>query len=191
MVCELEGNWKSGKAFDVHTVSSTYLGLDEFGHDRFENIRSEMGELVYLLKYKADRSVISRIVSLLDGIGGIEKFDYLIPIPPTKKDRPFQPVELITEALGTRRGVKVLKNYLVNTGNEELKGISDPVARGELLRQALMLTKSGDVAGKKVILVDDLYRSGATFNFATNLLYREGNASSVSVLAMTKTRSNR
>ncbi len=76
MAITLEGNWKSGKAFDLHTVSSTHLGTDEFGHDRFDSQRSEVGELVYQLKYKADKSAVSKIVDLLDHIKGIEAFDY-------------------------------------------------------------------------------------------------------------------
>ncbi|MGH6632289.1 MAG: hypothetical protein ACREB0_02915, partial [Sphingopyxis sp.] len=108
MAISLEGKWHSGLAFDLHTISSTHLGVDEFGHDRFENTRSEMGELVYQLKYRYDKASLSKIVSLLDKIKGIEKFDYIAPIPPTNKKRPFQPVELIAHALGERRGVKVV-----------------------------------------------------------------------------------
>jgi predicted amidophosphoribosyltransferase len=44
--------------------------------------------------------------------------------------------------------------------------------------------------GKKVLLVDDLYRSGATLNAITDLLLTEGKAASVSVLTITRTRSN-
>ena len=33
---KLEGNWKNGIAYDLHTLSSTYLGQDEFGHDRYD-----------------------------------------------------------------------------------------------------------------------------------------------------------
>jgi predicted amidophosphoribosyltransferase len=187
----LEGNWKSGKAYDLHTVASTHLGTDEFGHDRFDNKRSEMGELVYVLKYKHDTSAVERIVALLDDIGGIEKFDFLVPIPPTKKNRPVKPVELITAALGKRRGVPVVADALVNSGSEELKGITDPVARNELLEAALQLRPTAIFEGKRVLLVDDLYRSGATLRVATDILYRQGKAAQVSVLTMTKTRSNR
>lgn len=190
MVLTLEGNWKSGKAYDLHTVSSTHLGIDEFGHDRFDNKRSEMGELVYKLKYQADPKVVEKIVALLDGIGGIEKFDFLIPIPPTKKNRPVQPVALIATALGKRRKVPVL-DCLKNSGNEELKGVSDPLVRVELLKEALSLTSEKQLQGKKVLLVDDLYRSGSTLRIATDLLYGAGKAAQVSVLTMTKTRSNR
>ena len=50
MTIEIEGNWAKGLAFDVHTLSSTYLGPNEFGHDQWENTRSEMGELLYKLE---------------------------------------------------------------------------------------------------------------------------------------------
>ena len=114
MVFDLEGNWRSGKAYDLHTVASTYLGVDQFGHDRFENTRSEMGELVYALKCNADLSAVPKFMQLLDKISGIEKFDYIIPIPATNKNRPFQPVEAIADALGKRRKVTVLKECLLN-----------------------------------------------------------------------------
>lgn len=191
MVINLRGNWRSGKAFDLHTVASSYLGADDFGHDRFDNTRSEMGEFLYRLKYRGDKTALPKIVELLDNIGGIEKFDYLIPIPPTNRNRPYQPVELIAEALGERRGVPVLTSFLRNDGDEELKGITDPVARDELLAKALKIVGTEDISGKKVLLVDDLYRSGSTLRIATDLLYREAKAEAVSVLTMTKTRSNR
>ena len=191
MVYTLEGNWKSGKAYDLHTVASTHLGVDEFGHDKFENTRSEMGELVYKLKYKQDKSCISAIIKLLASIRGIENFDYIIPIPATNKKRPFQPVELVAQALGDDRGVEVLSDALVNDGKEELKSITDPVARNELLVEAMSLNKANYFKDKKVLLVDDLFRSGSTLKIATDLLYEKGNASQVSVLTLTKTRSNR
>ena len=72
MTIKIAGNWKSGLAFDVHTLSSTYFGPNEFGHDQWENVRSEMGELVYKLKYRNDRSALEPIIALLDKIKGIE-----------------------------------------------------------------------------------------------------------------------
>src|SRR4051794_32770336 len=96
----IEGNWRKGLAFDVHTLSSTYLGQNEAGYDQWDSTRSEMGELVYQLKYRQDRSTLPKIVKLLDKIKGVEQFDYIVPIPPTDKSRPFQPVDEIAIALG-------------------------------------------------------------------------------------------
>ena len=171
-------------------MTSTYLGDDEYGHPHFDNQRSEMGQLIYRLKYKRDTSAVTGIVNLLDKIGGVEEFDYIIPVPPTDKDRPYQPVELIASAISERRGIKLLKNYLVNNGDQQLKNITDPLARDELLRKALEIVGRTSIENKKVLLFDDLYRSGSTLKIATDLLYRKGKAREVCVLTLTKTRSN-
>lgn len=58
MAIEITGNWAKGFALGLHTLSSKYLGEDEFGHKHFDTIRTEIGELVYQLKYKKDNSVV-------------------------------------------------------------------------------------------------------------------------------------
>ncbi len=106
--------------------------------------------------------------------------------------RSIQPVELIAVELGRRRAVNVIVDALSNGGNEELKTITDPVARHQLLEEAIKLNAPLEMyKGKKILLLDDLYRSGSTLRVATNLLYKEGEAAEVSVLTMTKTRSSR
>jgi competence protein ComFC len=192
MTIELAGNWMTGRAFDVHTLSSTYLGPNEAGHAQWENVRSEMGELVYKLKYQQDKSTLSAIVSLLDKIKGVEQFDYIIPIPPTDKSRPFQPVNEIALALGQHRGVKVLTDFLAKAaGGKQLKNVDDPEEREKLLRESLSIEGKEVLSGKRILLVDDLYRSGATLRVATGLLLEKAKVEKVSVLTMTKTRSNR
>ncbi len=192
MAIEIKGNWKKGLAFDVHTLSSTYLGPNEFGHDQFDNIRSEMGELVYKLKYQNDRSTLTSIVALLDKIKGIDQFDYIIPIPPTDQGRGFQPVTEIALAIGKQHGIEVLTNILKKkAGGPQLKNVFDPEKRKESLKVSLHIDKGDSVAGCNILLVDDLYRSGATLSVATNLLYEDAKANKVCVLTMTKTRSIR
>jgi len=48
----------------------------------------------------------------------------------------------------------------------------------------------GRLEGRRVLLVDDLFRSGATMNSLTAALYDEGRAADVFALTMTRTRSN-
>lgn len=192
MAYKIEGNWKNGLAFDHHTLSSAYLGVDQFGHDQWDNKRSEMGELVYQLKYQRKPSAARKIVELLDRIKGVEEMDLIVPIPPTDGTRAFQPVSLIAKALGARRNVEVLLDLLrKKPGGVQLKNVEDPEERQKLLRDSMSLSGNHNVSGKKVLLIDDLYRSGATLSVATELLIDQGGAASVCVLAMTKTRSKR
>ncbi len=58
----IPGRWRDGYALDLQTVSSSYIGDDEYGHPRFDTKRSEVGELLYRLKYRADSSAVSELV---------------------------------------------------------------------------------------------------------------------------------
>jgi len=192
MSIELEGRWKKGFAYDVHTLGSVYLGVDEYGRDRWATPRTEMGEFVYRLKYRGDSVVVKKIVDLLGKFKGIETMDYIIPIPATNPERVVQPVEAIAIELGRRTGVTVLTRLLIKKqGGPQLKDVEDPLARRKLLREALILTEDIDVSNKNVLLVDDLYRSGATLEVATELLYDRAHVKNVYVLTMTKTRSKK
>lgn len=76
-------------------------------------------------------------------------------------------------------------------GRQELKNVDDPDERMALLRNQLVLVADTNLLGKNVLLLDDLYRSGATLSVATEILYRQAQAKAVYVLTMTKTRSKR
>ena len=187
----LEGNWRKGLAFDLHILASTYLGPDQFGHDQFENTRSDMGELVYQLKYKSDNSSIPKIIELLKNINGIDKFDAIIPVPSSNKNRKFQPVDEIAKALGKDRDVDVVAGFLEKKTGQELKGAASPEERKSILENAISIVSKDDLSGKTILLVDDLYGSGATLEACTAVLYEDAGVADVCVLTMTKTRRRR
>jgi len=193
MSIELKGRWKKGFAHDVHTLSSVYMGIDEHGHDQWDTTRSEMGEMVYQLKYHGDKSVISKIVDLLLGrYKGLETMDVIIPVPSTNKHRTTQPVYAIAQELGVRLHVPVIEDALVkSTGGSQLKNVEDADEREVLLKEHMTLTGNRDLSELNILLLDDLYRSGSTLKVATDILYDQAKCNSVYVLTMTKTRSRR
>jgi competence protein ComFC len=192
MTIELKGNWKRGFAYDVHTLDSVYMGVDEHGHDSWQTTRSEMGELLYRLKYQGDASVVGQIVDRLGKYKGLETMDAIIPVPSTNKQRKIQPVLAIAQALAKRINVSVLDNVLQKqTGGQELKNVDDPQERQALLKTSLTLNTNANLAGMNILLLDDLYRSGSTLTVATDILYQQAKVKNVFVLVMTKTRSKR
>ena len=62
---ELRGPWKEGYALDYHSFSSEYLGVDQYGHDIFETVRSDIGQLVYDLKYQGIITKADEIIKLI------------------------------------------------------------------------------------------------------------------------------
>lgn len=191
MTINLEGNWDRGLAYDVRTLDSTYLGVDENGRNSWENTRSEMGNLLYGLKYCSENQNVTKIIDLITAkIKGLETFDYIIPIPPSKV-RMFQPVYEMAKELGRRKRVKVGYALEKIPSDLEIKNITNPQKRKSALETTMKLTGKYDLSGKKILLLDDLYRSGVTLEVATYLLRTQSKADMINVLTMTKTRSNR
>ncbi len=187
---QLIGRWKAGYALDLHTLNSVPLGYDEFGHMQFDTTRSEMGELLYRFKYRSDAAVVPEIVD------GVEAFlsawrpgiDILVPVP-ASTDRAVQPVLVLAEAIGQRLNIPVV-NCVVRTRDiPQLKNVYDLDERAKLL-EGLHDVDASQVRGKRVLLFDDLFRSGATMNAISAALYEKGAVADVLALTITRTRSN-
>lgn len=186
----IPGRWREGFALDYHTISSTHLGDDEFGHPIFETKRSELGELLYRLKYKGDLSVVNEIADTAATFAAswAPDFQLLIPVPPSRARRQ-QPVLILAEALRPRMNIAVGLDCVARTKEiPELKNVYDYDARLRLLQGAYSV-RQALVEGRKVLFLDDLFRSGATMNAITQDLYDQGRASEVYALTITRTRS--
>ncbi|MFH1910965.1 MAG: ComF family protein [Pseudomonadota bacterium] len=186
----IPGRWREGYVLDFHTVSSTYLGYDEYGHAIFETIRSDVGELLYRLKYRSDDAVIDELAETLATFlrSWNPGVNILIPVPPSRA-RSQQPVHLIAEALAAKIGVALAPAGVARVKEmPELKNVYAYDERLRLLEGAHRVEPSV-VRGQTVLLFDDLYRSGATMNAITAALYDEGEVKDVYALAVTRTRS--
>ncbi len=188
----VKGPWKAGIVLDWHTVASQIVGQNEFGHPIFDNTRSEIGELLYQFKYRGDQSALQKILSatveyLRERAQG--RFDLIVPVPPSNPTRTV--TNQLANGLALGLGTGFSATALVKSKDtSELKSVSDPEVRKQILEDAFRADKQ-QVASKTVLLVDDLYRSGATLEAATAALTVQGGAKSVYVLAVTRTRVHR
>ncbi len=186
---EIKGSWDQGYVLDVHTVSSTMIGYNEFGHPEFDTVRSQLGELVYRLKYKGDKGVIPPVVETILGFvngWGIHP-DVIVPVPPSKLQRSFQPVIELAEELAQSLKKPLNMTSLKKTKTtQQMKDVGDFSARVATLEAAF--TSDRGLEGKGVLLFDDLFQSGATMNVAARTLKEQGAVKSVYALALTRTR---
>jgi competence protein ComFC len=185
------GKWKEGFALDFQTLSSVYLGDDEYGHPKFDTKRPEMGELLYKLKYAGDKATVPAIADAATQFLARWKpsVDLLVPVPPSTA-RKVPPVLLVAEAISQRTGIPVVACVTRTREVAQLKDVHDLDERLQLLENLHGVDASA-TNGKSVLLFDDLYRSGATLNAITAALYEQGGARNVFALTITRTRSNR
>jgi competence protein ComFC len=188
----IQGAWRLGWALDVHTTSSEFIGYDANGNPQFDTTRSPLGELLYQLKYRGQQTA-SQVAEVMaesfdDKPVVLSRIDLIVPVPPSTV-RAVQPVVQIARELGKKLNRPVVVDAIRKTRDTPgLKGVQDPEERRELLDGAFEVDP-GQVNGKGVLLLDDLYRSGATANAVTIALMRAG-TSRVYFLAATRTRRN-
>lgn len=186
----LQGPWDAGFVLAYHSVSSVFLGHDEYGHAQYDTTRSQIGEWLYQLKYRSDRSGMQPLANAAAAFykeWGIVA-DFVVPVPPSKH-RNFQPLLAIANEFATLIGVPICEECVRKTAaTPELKNIYDHSERIKALQDKFEAMPDL-VAGKQILLLDDLFRSGATMTVLTDAL-REAGASRIYALALTRTKSS-
>lgn len=172
----LNGPWKSGWALGFH---SSFAGSDWS--------RSGIGELTYRLKYRSDASALGPLVDeavrLSDEHPELLQAEVIVPVPPSMS-RPVDPVTLFCGALGARVGLPVLRcvsRTRPTQPQKEMRTLAQKRAN-----VAGVFAATAQVSGRRVLLVDDLYDSGATLEEVAKAL-SAAEAASISVLTLTRT----
>lgn len=187
---ELPGPWTKGYALDFHTLSSRHIGDNEYGHPVFETQRTAVGETLYQLKYHSDRSCVPALADAAHRFlaGRKWKLDAIVPVPPSNTRRSIQPVGEVANALGRLSGLPVCHQCIRKAkGTTPMKNVFDHGERARLLA-GVFRVDGRLTAGRRLLLLDDLYRSGATASTLARLLKEKGRAAAVFFLALTRTR---
>jgi len=125
-------------------------------------------ELVHRFKYRADfaagrflaRLLASRIDAALPGGA-----DLLVPVPLHRwrlAGRGFNQASLLARGVARRLGLPVDVAALGRTGNTRTLAGLHPEERSRELRGAFTVRRSRLIAGRRVLLVDDVLTTGAT-----------------------------
>lgn len=189
----LKGPWDEGFALDVHTTKATYLGDDAYGHAQFDTTYSEIGELIFRLKNRGEEAGIAPLceVACAFVMGRGWPANMIVGVPPSRPGRRIQPVPLLSEAMGKALGVEFCRDCIKKArSTAELKSVYEYQKRVEMLTDAYAVV-ADKTRGRNVLLIDDLYRSGATIEAVSKCLNEAGEVASLFALAFTKTRVRR
>ena len=180
---------------DLHTVSSRLLP-----DEGYDTERTQIGEWVFQVKYRSDRSKIRPLAEIAAkfvkeefGVNGHRVLDYLnavIPVPRSDPTKEFRPVSEIAQEIGRILNLPVYTNYLIKvTPTRDLKNVPDSEKPAEL--RGTFAVESYELQPKVVLLIDDIYDSGATLTEVTDVLHKRGGVNRVLVLTFTQTRKKR
>ena len=133
---KLSGPWDAGFVLDYHSVSATPTGDP---YHPFDIKRTDLGELVYRLKYAGDRSALGDILDTVQEF--VTKWNpgakFVVPAPPSLK-RQFQPVAEIARELAARLKLEFREDAVHKVKETpSMKNVPDWFERQKLLAEAI------------------------------------------------------
>jgi ComF family protein len=146
---------------------------------RYEGVAKD---IILLYKYRGF-SVLSGVLAgfVMDSLTGDEDIwsglEAVIPVPlhrAKEKSRGFNQARLLAAGLAERRNLPLLAGRLVKVKRTEAQTSLDARAREMNLRGAFRVKKGAGIKGKTVLLVDDVYTTGATIRECSAALMKAG-----------------
>lgn len=172
----LKGPWQVGWSLGFH---SRFSGADWS--------RSGVGSLAYRLKYQNDTSVIpslvEQVLELIQKHPELSQVDLILPVPPSQ-NRDVDPVLAFSKACANALKIPVQAIIMKTRQTQPQKELKNLAQKHANVAGAFVLR--GNIEGKRLLLVDDLFDTGATLEEITHLLLKQG-ASQVNVLTITRT----
>jgi ComF family protein len=145
-----------------------------------------------IIALKTSPCLPDRIVRAIDGCTkrpGVHQADVLIPVPLSKKrrlERGFNQAEVIAAIIKRITGTPIDSGSLERKLHTTIHRIGmDEKARDLTVRGAFNMTRPKLVSGKNVLLVDDVFTSGATASHCARILKKHG-AATVNVFTLAR-----
>ena len=172
----LTGNWHTGFALDFH---SSYTGADWN--------RSGIGDLTYRLKYQSDSTALPALIehtrNLFNAHPEMNQFDIIQPVP-SSTQRDFNPVQEFCKTLSSASNKPTQTSITKTRQTKPQKEMHTLPQKRDNVAGAFAI--NNNITGKQILLVDDLFDSGATLEEITRLLLQH-KAARVNVLTFTRT----
>ena len=189
-VRQIYGGWDLGYSLDKHTISSTPIGPNEWGHMQFDTIRPEAGEALFQLKYRSDFTQVIVIASqMYQSLSEYFSSANLIIPMPASRQRSRQPVIEIARELSRLMNIPCYEGLLLKeTLTPPMKDIATIEEKVQTLMDAFSINDQLGEGLYDVLIVDDLYDTGSSLEAATNVLRQYSKIRNIYVSTVTRKR---
>lgn len=145
----------------------------------FGSYEGPLRKLIHLFKYSKVETLASPLSRfLIQALPLEQRFDLVIAMPMhwrKRWERGFNQAELLAVPVAKRYGLKLSKNLRRKRYTKSQAGLTESQRR-ENLKDSLRVKKPEQVTGKNVLLVDDVFTTGATLRAAAAALKAAGAA---------------
>lgn len=143
----------------------------------FGSYEGPLRKLIHLFKYGKVESLarpLSRL--LMQALPCDQQFDLIMPVPMHWRkhwERGFNQAELLAKPVAKRYGMRVSANLRRSRFTKAQAGLTE-AQRRENLKDSFYVRRAEQVAGKRVLLIDDVLTTGSTLRSAAAALKAAG-----------------
>jgi ComF family protein len=145
----------------------------------FGNYDGPLRKLIQIFKYGKVESLAGPLSALLArAVPRDQNFDVVIAMPMHWRkqwERGFNQAELLARPIARRYGLRLAANLRRKRYTAPQAGLSE-AGRRQNLKGSFTVARPAEIAGKRVLLIDDVFTTGATLRAATAALKSAGAA---------------
>ena len=115
-------------------------------------------------------------------------YDIIIPVPISKKrkkERGYNQSLLIARKISSKEKIKLVDKVISKVKNNNTQSKLNKEERAENVKNVYKITKDKEIINKNILLIDDIYTTGATLNECSRMLKQAG-AKKIDVLTIAK-----
>jgi len=154
----------------------------------FGSYEGPLRNLIHLFKYaKVETLALPLTRFLIRAMPLDQRFDLVIAMPMhwrKRWERGFNQAALLAQPLAKHYGLKLATNLRRKRYTKSQAGLTE-AQRQQNLKNSFCVRRAGQIAGKRVLLVDDVLTTGATLRAAASALKSAG-AAHVSALTLAR-----
>jgi len=148
------------------------------------------GKLIEQLKYLGSEPAGRRLAGLMaERVTQSRTYrdcEVIVPVPPSDPEATDSPAVILARQIGATAGLPVAEALVSANERTPQKELTSLSAKRDNIAQAFAIASPDEVVGLRVLLVDDIFDSGATMQEAAKMLLRAG-AADVRLLAAVRT----
>ena len=185
-ISPIDGIFDFGLTLDQHSRP-----LDSNYARHLDDKRTKMGEFVYRYNYRFEKDLCFPLADIVSEIIKndpiLASAELILTVPPSFTSRPFDPMSVLAEEVSKRISILHRKDIFERTRITRLqKHLFSRKEKIENVKGAFRVKNPELVKGRRILLIDEIYDSGATLNELSRILKSSG-ATKVFVLILTQT----
>jgi ComF family protein len=154
----------------------------------FGSYEGSLQQLIHLFKYAKVESLAGALSHfMIQAIPLEAKIDVVIAMPMhwrKRWERGFNQAELLAQPVARRYGLKLSKNLRRTRYTKSQAGLNETDRRANL-KGSFEVRRPEQIAGKRVLVIDDVFTTGSTLRAAAEVLKAAG-AAQVSALTLAR-----